>query len=267
MRKIPCRYDENRFIGSVVSRIAVKDMRIEDLPYIREKELLARVLQRLVGYTMEEAMNYAKELHKITAKEKTNRIQEILNYMSEKQFKEEFANICKALNIRRIQCVDNKNDLIWIQDAQGREYKGVDGRNNAYMTIYIDSSGKWCGECISAYDANQKDFIPKWKKNPDNIYVTDIYKGDAIEIDTREDNNDIKREVFIVQKMRASGSIFIFHHKEGNVAAREKVLREKELHKQVSIASLQKLNPCFVYIDPLGRVIYKSGIVYSRDTK
>ena len=268
MRKIPCRYDENRFIGSVVSRIAVKDMRIEDLPYIREKELLARILQRLVGYTVEEAMSYAKELHKKTAREKKTRIQEILNHMSEKQFKEEFTNICKAINIRRIQCVDNKNDLIWIQDAQGKEYKGVDGRNNAYMTIYIDSSGKWCGECISAYDANQKDFIPEWKKNPDNIYVTDIYKGDAIEIDTGEDDRGNKRrEVFIVQKMDSGHGIYLAHHRESNVATREKELREKNLYKQTAISSLQKLKPCFVYIDPLGRVIYKSGIVYSRDTK
>lgn len=266
LRRIPCLYQKDKFLGNVHNKIAVEEIRIQDLPCIKDTFLLARLLHKLRGISIQEAYREAQYLHSLEKdKDKKKYVHGIFSGVPDKIFQEQFQHICTKLNIRSILCVANKDSLIWLKDKTGNEVKGVNGGNNAYMSIYIDSKGKWQGECVSAFNANQKDFICKWQSNPDHIHVIDLFQSDAVELDMKI-NKVTKRGIFIVCKMNQANGLFLFYNKEANVAPKERVdeLKKIKHYKQVALSSFQELNPKFVYIDPLGKIIYKKNIRYTR---
>lgn len=55
--------------------------------------------------------------------------------------------------------------LFPFKTKKGKNYKGYKGDGNAYLEIYADPNDKkWKGEIVSRYHANQKNFIPEWRK-------------------------------------------------------------------------------------------------------
>ncbi|MGL4722262.1 MAG: hypothetical protein ACRCV3_03060 [Desulfovibrionaceae bacterium] len=273
IKKIQCIDNTDRFLGNVQRRIDVSAFACNDITYIKDQQLLARILYKYFKgsskeFSYEKALTHAQYLQKTNARQSKQYLSALFSGIDEKEFKIRFRTICDEIKIRRIKIIEHKHQLIWIKDKKGTTYRGVDGGNNAYMSIYISPSGEWKGECISAFAHNQKnnrnkeEYLPKWKKDPDNIHVIDIYKKDAIEITVPD--SDGKRAVYIVQKMNAGKGLIFALHSEANASARESDLRKEKKYIQSAISSLHKYEPRFVYIDPLGRVIKKENITYER---
>lgn len=145
--------------------------------------------------------------------------------------------------------VEEKLNVIPINDAAGKEYKAYKGDSNYCYDIWQAENGKWTGEVISTYQAYQmarKD-DSWWRKlegHDGQRLLMRLRKKDYLQI---EQNGTVK----IVQIYKfSSGRILLAEHHEANASAR---VRDKSLPAiQMSPGSLQKARAKYVTVSPSG---------------
>lgn len=104
----------------------------------------------------------------------------------------------------RLTKVENADYLVTIRDENGRPYKAYSAGENLYVEIFETSNGKWQGEAVSVFNANQKGYVPCWRTaNPDARLVMRVYKGDSLMF---EDNGAEK--LFKVYRLDARANRF-----------------------------------------------------------
>ncbi len=165
-------------------------------------------------------------------------------------FKLALAEVGKSLTppVYKVR-IEEKLTVIPIKDKAGQNYKAYKGDGNYCYDIWVDESGKWTGEIISTFDANQRSRTnPHWWKKPTrengNPILMRLRKSDAVKM-----NYAGKTAIFNVCKF-THGRIYFAEHFEANVDAR---VRQKEL-KEIVLApsSLQKSNATLVKVSPCG---------------
>ena len=77
----------------------------------------------------------------------------------------------------------------------GKTYKYAETNGNYCAEIYMPNRGKnknkWCVEIISNFDAHQKDFIAKWRKEePEAKLIMRLFINDMVEIEVNDNNKD-----------------------------------------------------------------------------
>lgn len=159
------------------------------------------------------------------------------------------ATWCARRGIRRLRIVE-KLSVVPVRDKNGKVYKAYKGDSNAYYDIYRNpKTGKWEGEIVSTYAANQKDFIPEWRKeHPTAKLVMRIRRQDMIELDL-----GAQRQIMRVQKI-SRGIVTLAGHAEGNVDQRNRDPDDDFKFTYRSPSALEKAKAVFVHISPAGLI-------------
>ncbi|MDA8915333.1 hypothetical protein N9J51_03645, partial [Alphaproteobacteria bacterium] len=162
-------------------------------------------------------------------------------------FEESVKNWCESQGIKSLRILETLS-IIPVTDQSGRAYKGYKGDGNAYMEIYEEpDSGKWKSEIVSRFDANQKSFVPGWRKsNPTAKIVMRLRTNDLVKL---SDDNSIYR----VQKL-SGGEITMASHIEANVDARHRDKDDPFRYFTTSATSLQKRSGVKLNISPTGLI-------------
>lgn len=135
-------------------------------------------------------------------------------------------------------------------------YKAYIGGSNYCIEIVRATSGRWEGEVISTYQANQRDY-------QDFMIETEVYRkqsfsarplvmrlvaGDCIAVEREEG----VREVLRLYKMNNQLTMYFARVVEGNVAARAAIGTLKPFTPRAD--PLRKVRARRVFVDPIGRV-------------
>lgn len=137
-------------------------------------------------------------------------------------------------------------------------YKAYVGGSNYCIEIVRNPKGRWEGEVISTFQANQADFqafmgdvsVYRSQSFSGRDLVMRLVAGDCIAVEREEGAREILRLI----KMSAEGSMFFASQREGNVDARnrDKSLAFKMLKKNGG--PLRDMRARRVFVDSIGRV-------------
>ena len=150
---------------------------------IKGKRLRAELLCFLCGNTLQECkavLNKADELPQGKAKKL---LKEMLT-IDDKKFSEKSMRFFAKRGIRRVRIAETE-PLIHVSDHRGRVYKGFKGDSNAYFDIFQSPDGKWVGEIVSTYDANQQNVASRYEGQEGYQRVVKLFKNDMLEIEGR----------------------------------------------------------------------------------
>jgi CRISPR-associated endonuclease Csn1 len=129
------------------------------------------------------------------------------------------------------------------------------GGNYCYE-IYRTAEGKWAGDIISTFEANQRDYQAFMQNK--KRFQTETFRGKPLVM--RLINNDMvaiqdaeKRKIMRVQKM-TEGQICFSDHFEANVAARDSNKADQFTYLRKSIDALRKIQARKVTVTILGQL-------------
>ncbi|MGK2959528.1 MAG: type II CRISPR RNA-guided endonuclease Cas9 [Acidimicrobiales bacterium] len=165
------------------------------------------------------------------------RIKAAVEGLPEKEMKQALQNLSDETGIRRIRILQPMT-VIPIKDKNGRVYKAYKGDGNSCYEIFLTPKGKWDGEVISTFDANQKNFTARWHKEyPTAPLVMRLFKDDLVELD-----HDAQRRVMRVVQITQGKIILAEHHEGGNLRERDRSSAEDDPFKYLIKApsALQK---------------------------
>jgi len=196
-----------------------------------------------------ESVKNASEANSIASETLRAEITELLAPLtSASDIKSALLAYSQRTGIRRVIC-EERLSVITIRDKRnGQPYRYVKGDGNFCYEIFRKPDGRWDGEVISVFEANQKSFIasPHLAQNGMPL-VMRIHKDDvlAIEID-----GEPLRHMRIATL--SEGKIAMVDLRESNVDARVRSKRLKYLQKSPS--TLKPLKARLVGVNILGYV-------------
>ena len=169
--------------------------------------------------------------------------------MKDKAFEEAVQNWFSNENprIKSLRIIETVS-VVPVADQSGKIYKSYEPGGNAYIEIYADlSTGKWKSEIVTRFDANQKSFVPRWRReNQTARAVMCLRINDLLKL---SDDGEIYR----VQKMSGS-RIFLAPHMEADVDARDKNKDDPLNMKVISAGGLQSREAIKLHISPTGLI-------------
>lgn len=167
--------------------------------------------------------------------------------------------LARDKKIRRLRRTETLG-IIPIKGKSGKVYKAYKGDSNWGMEIYEypkghEKSGKWHGEVISRYEANQKSFRPgqTQKPHPAARLVMRVQINDCVEIE-----QDGLKQIMRVQKLSQTGRLDLAPHNEANVDARNRDKCDPFKYLNITASGLKKSNARKVHVSPTGRVSYEN---------
>ncbi len=108
----------------------------------------------------------------------------------------------KEINIDDISIVKEALRLAQKQDNIGHKYRkvepknlvgvclkkqcGFEPKNNLRVDFYVKKDGSIGWECVSRFNANQKNFVPSWQSQGGKL-LWSVYKGDVLELTVDEE--------------------------------------------------------------------------------
>lgn len=168
---------------------------------------------------------------------------------SAKEIKAALEAYSARTGIRRVMC-EERLSVIPIKDRRdGKPYRYVKGDGNYCYEIYRKPDGRWDGEIISSFDANQRGFV----KSPSHAQnglplVMRIHKDDALAIEIDGQRTYVRVAQF------SNGKILLSPHNEGNVAARNKDAADPFKFVQLAPGRLKDVKARNIGVDILGYV-------------
>ena len=144
--------------------------------------------------------------------------------------------------------------LVPIRDRNGDVYKAYSAGDNLYVEVYETPDGKWQGEGVTVFQANQKGYRPAWRhRQPTARLVMRVYKGDMIKLE------DIGADrVMKVHRLDVSANRFKLaaHDEAGNLDQRHAASNDEDPFRwlMASYSTLQKMRARPVRVDPIGHV-------------
>ena len=139
----------------------------------------------------------------------------LLDGLSGKELKACLDEYSQRTGIRSVR-MEERLSVIPIEDRMTRKpYRYVKGDGNYCYDIYRDESGRWGGDVVSTYDANQSDFNPNARiASNGKPLVMRLRKGDFLKMDL-----DGREKVMRIARF-SEGMIALAEHQEANVDAR-----------------------------------------------
>jgi CRISPR-associated endonuclease Csn1 len=84
----------------------------------------------------------------------------------------------------RLTKAEKTEYLVTLRDKSGKPYKSYSAGENAFVEIFETLDGKWHGEAMSIFKANQSGAKRNWRaEHPDARLVMRVFKGDLLRID------------------------------------------------------------------------------------
>lgn len=150
-----------------------------------------------------------KDIADIVDNHLRRKLAEAIGVPGQGKYEYKIALFAKEHNVHRVRVFVDKGEknIKPIRNKAGEPYRYVATGSNHHIDIYCPvkdkpdmkiKAGQWCAEVISEFDANQKNFIPQWKKDhPAAKLVLRLHKNDMVAYDEQ----DGKRIICRVQKM------------------------------------------------------------------
>ncbi len=159
-----------------------------------------------------------------------------------------------AGEIRHVRLVKTEQPeyLVTLHDKSGKPYKSYSAGKNAYVEIFETPEGKWQGEAMLVFRANQADASMRWpEKYPGSRLVMRIFKGDLIAVDL-----DDRRAVMVVRHLDASNNRLKLaeHIEAGDLDKRHADGNDPFRWLMASYSTLKTLNAEQVRVDEIGRI-------------
>lgn len=158
--------------------------------------------------------------------------------------------------LRRVRLLkpEKPDYLVPVADRRtGVPYKAYSAGENFCIDVYETADGKWNGEAVRRFDANQ-DHRPRWREeHPDARLVMRIHKGDLVRLD-----HEGQSKIMVVHRLDASSGRFKLapHNETGNLDRRHATDNDIDPFRwlMASYATLKRLGAEPVRVDELGRV-------------
>ncbi len=149
-------------------------------------------------------------------------------------------------NIRRVRILKTEKYINTVRHGDGRFEKAYVPGSNHRIEIYETADGKWHGEGVSVFNANQPGFEPDWRRTqPDAALKMRLHKGDLFEAEFGEG-----RTIYVVRKLSPANNRieFVPHWRAGKI--------EPGGYMQAAFSKLKAAGARRVRVDPIGRVSY-----------
>ena len=151
--------------------------------------------------------------------------------------------------VRRVIC-EERLSVIAIKDRRnGQPYRYVKGDGNYCYEIFRKPDGRWDGEVISSFEANQRTFteLPSHAQNGMPL-VMRLHKDDVLIVEL-----DNRASIFRVAQF-SEGKILLAPHNEANVAARSRDASDTFKFVQLAPSRLASVKARQAGVDVLGYV-------------
>lgn len=206
--------------ATLVYRKPLKDLNANEICRIRDKKLRAEVM---------EAVGPAKD--------------------DKKALPAALAAFSAESGIRHVRLTKVEEGFVTLKDPDDKPYKALTPGENAYVEIYRTPDGKWKGEGVTVFDANQKNFRPKWRSDsPEARLVMRVHKGDIIKL------NDGSLMRVCVLEPSADRVRLATHKESGSLDKRHKDDNDAFRWLMPSYSRLKQFGARKVTVDCLGRV-------------
>ena len=177
----------------------------------------------------------------------------------ERDGKDQVVDLAERLGIRRLRCSENLR-VIPIKDSDGRVYKAHKGDSNWGIEIYEYPSGhrkegKWIGQVISRFEANQNSFRFGFTRRPHPAarLVMRLQINDCLEIKCGD-----SARIMRLQKLNQNGTMEFAEHHEANVDSRNRDKNDSYSYYRKTASALKSVGARKLHISPTGRVSYES---------
>ena len=143
--------------------------------------------------------------------------------------------------------------LVTIRDRSGKPYKSYSAGENAYVEIFETPDGRWRGEAVSIFKANQRSWPgPGWRNDyPQARLIMRVFKGDLVALDLNGG-----RTAMVVHRLDAAANRFKLaaHNEAGNLDQRHAEQADPFRWLMASYGTLKELKAERVRVDELGRL-------------
>lgn len=158
--------------------------------------------------------------------------------------------------LRRVRLLkpEKPEYLVPVHDRRtGAPYKAYSAGENFCVEIFETAGGKWNGEAVRRFDANQDGDGPRWRQeHSDAKLVMRVHKGDLIRLE-----NNGKSEIMVVHRLDAAARRFKLapHNETGNLDRRHATDNEIDPFRwlMASYGTLKSMGAVPVRVDELGR--------------
>jgi CRISPR-associated endonuclease Csn1 len=177
-------------------------------------------------------------------------LKKLLDGLSGQELKAALDAYTIRTGVRRIR-MEERLSVIPIQDrATKQPYRYVKGDGNYCYDIYRTENGKWNGDVVDIYTANQPDFDPKSKTaySSGKSLVMRLRKGDILKLE-----HDGRFKLMRVALFSRNG-VALHEHNESNVDARDRDRENSFSYIRKGADPLRKLGARLVGVDILGYI-------------
>jgi CRISPR-associated endonuclease Csn1 len=158
--------------------------------------------------------------------------------------------------LRRVRLLkpEKPQYLVPVHDRRtGAPYKAYSAGENFCIEIFETPDGRWNGEAVRRFDANQNGDGPRWRReHPDAKLVMRIHKGDLIRLE-----NDGNGAIMVVHRLDAAARRFKLapHNETGNLDRRHATDNDIDPFRwlMASYGALKSMGAVPVRVDELGR--------------
>ena len=156
--------------------------------------------------------------------------------------------------IRHVRLIkaEKPDYLVTLKDNAGKPYKSYSAGENAYVEIFETADGRWQGEAMSVFKANQDGSALGWRdQHPGARLVMRVFKGDLLRID----HDGREKIVRIVRLEPSAKRLRLAEHNEAG-ALQERHEQEADPFRWIfgQYERLREWNAERVRVDEIGRL-------------
>ncbi len=218
--------------GNLVYRKAFLALNDKEIGRIRDRRLRALLEQHLVA-------------EKASGKDLKAALQSF-------SVRKDLPGLVNGIRHVRLTKAEKPEYLVTLRDKSGKPYKSYSAGENAYIEIFETPDGKWHGEAMSVFKANQPGAKLDWRTEyPDARLVMRVFKGDLIALSVNG-----QRTIMVVRILNASHNRFelVAHNETGNFGDRHKDKDDPFKWLTPAYNKLKAMNAEHVRVDEIGRL-------------
>lgn len=218
--------------GNLVYRKAFLALNEKEIERIRDRRLRALVLQHVAA-------------EKAAGKDLKSALQSFST-------RKDISGLPNGIRHVRLTKAEKPEYLVTLCDKSGKPYKSYSAGENAYIEIFETPDGKWHGEAMSVFRANQPGAGLNWRtKYPNAQLVMRVFKGDLVALTVKG-----QRTIMVVRILNASHNRLelVAHNETGNFVERHKDKDDPFTWLTPPYNKLKSMNAERVRVDEIGRL-------------
>ena len=168
-----------------------------------------------------------------------------------RKLEDALAEFAETQGIRRVRVLKTEKSVRTLRHGDRFE-KAYSPGDNHRVEIYARPGGKWEGEGVTVFDANQPGYAPAWRRrDPKAQLIMRVHNGDLIEADFGEGRN-----IFRVYRLEPSAKRvrLAAHNEAGSINDRHNDADDPLRWVFATYSKLQEAQARRVTVDPIGRV-------------